>query len=286
MVGFTIDEEGGFLEFLVSWTGTECDDYSPFGIATSNPRHYLDGDGIDIRIAGLVVITVQGRFDAADSAAGTVEVSSSSGCGPPLTVDWSATRTEAAIPLDEWVDACVDGDDVACDLALLLSPEGSPEEQVALDCGGRGQPASGAGCSYDPATSDADEYGDHPLLDALSDLCVTVGLRVCNMLYLICPGGSEYEEYATQVPGESLGDTILRGDTLGWIAMYEDVRGPNCETTFISNVEVVDLIMVGDEVEYWTERWHVDRCGEHASYTMTYTPSDDGGVDMMVHPDE
>ncbi len=89
---FVIGDGGGFLQFGVGWSGTDCDEFSPFGMSTSNPTDFVTGDAIGLRMGGLVVVTVEGNFDSTDSAAGTVEISSASGCGDPLTLDWSAHR--------------------------------------------------------------------------------------------------------------------------------------------------------------------------------------------------
>ena len=89
---FVIGDGGGFLQFGVGWSGTDCDEFSPFGMSTSNPTDFVTGDAIGLRMGGLVVVTVEGNFDSTDSAVGTVEISSASGCGDPLTLDWSAHR--------------------------------------------------------------------------------------------------------------------------------------------------------------------------------------------------
>ena len=88
---FMIGEYGGFLQFMVAWSGTECDDYSPMGIMTASPREFVTGAVISVEFVGLVVIVFEGSFTSPNSASGTLEIGGA-GCGDGLTLDWWANR--------------------------------------------------------------------------------------------------------------------------------------------------------------------------------------------------
>jgi hypothetical protein len=52
------------------------------------------------------------------------------------------------------------------------------------------------------ASFDSDAgYGDDPELDALYDSCKDGDMQACDDLYLQCPFGSEYEEFADTCGG-------------------------------------------------------------------------------------
>jgi len=94
-----------------------------------------------------------------------------------------------------FVESCEGGDDLACDVAYVISPADSEEEDIGFTCAGRGD----SFCTgYDPSTTTAFEYGDDPLLDALSDLCGAGHTGACMGLYFISPVDSEYEAYGLE----------------------------------------------------------------------------------------
>ena len=82
--------------------------------------------------------------------------------------------------------ACLAGNDLACDLTYLFSEAGSAEETISADCAGRGNTIDFC-AGYDPNTSTAYTYGDEPMLDANGD--------ACDALYYFSPFGSEYETF-------------------------------------------------------------------------------------------
>jgi hypothetical protein len=154
-------------------------------------------------VLGPGVTTLPGPSDGATTTADNVTTTQA--ILPTTTESILPTTTQAPpttggggvaeYDLAAGVTACLAGDNVACDLVYLLSPIGSDEEAIGLDCGGRGA-TEGVGCSgYDPATSTAYGYGDDPLLDGLWDLCAAGNRDVCDQLYFISPVGSSYETF-------------------------------------------------------------------------------------------
>ena len=97
-----------------------------------------------------------------------------------------------------FVDSCEAGDDLACDVAYIIGPAHSEEEDIGFTCAGRGD----SFCTgYDPDTSTAFGYGDDPFLDALADLCGAGVVDACMGLYVFSPIGSEYEAYGLEGSG-------------------------------------------------------------------------------------
>ena len=97
------------------------------------------------------------------------------------------------------LDACIEGDDVACDLVFLFTLDNSQAAQIGFDCAGRKNNPDAA-CSGFEGDPDNGDPGDDPLLDALLDLCRNGNLEGCDLLYNLSPEFSEYERLAEEQP--------------------------------------------------------------------------------------
>lgn len=148
-----------------------------------------------------------------DDDAGTTLAPSTTGTTqPPET-----TVVPDADPLAAAIADCENGDDVACDVAYMVSEFGSDEEAIAENCGGRGLPADQVFCSGYDFDSTADAPGDDPLLDSLWDLCSNGWEDACLALWEWAPEGSVYEAMAEDYafsddPGDNGGDPLGLGD--------------------------------------------------------------------------
>jgi hypothetical protein len=115
--------------------------------------------------------------------------------------------------LDGLHDACLAGDDRACDLLYLTSPVDSEYESVGEGCGGRAP--TDEFCAPETEMSD-DGFSslDNPGLDVLSRDCVAGDPIACDLLYQISPIDSEEEQLAHTcggaVPGGAYPDCRTR----------------------------------------------------------------------------
>jgi S1-C subfamily serine protease len=100
-------------------------------------------------------------------------------------------------------------------LADLIDEFTSAPSEPTVDCSGPGWSPVEPGAE-DPETwsSDADTYGDHPMLDELWDLCEAGDYQSCDDLWYLSPVGSDYERF-----GDTCGD---RNRPSGWCTeIYE-----------------------------------------------------------------
>ena len=135
-------------------------------------------------------------FDSEDCVSSSSSSSSSEGddvgdCFPDPDPD---------IDLSDLVAACESGDMEACDDLYWESDIGSPEEDIALTCGGtvpEGEQAGGSCATGEPNMGEADAYGDDPELDAMWDGCAAGDMDACDDLFWSSGVGTQYEAFAT-----------------------------------------------------------------------------------------
>jgi len=96
--------------------------------------------------------------------------------------------------LDLMFDGCAEGDLRHCDLLALESAIGSGYFEFGATCGGA-PAATETSCSPEGALGSAAGLGtsDRPGLGVLSTDCVAGDLTACDLLYLIAPIGSEFQ---------------------------------------------------------------------------------------------
>jgi len=175
-----------------------------------------DDDATTTTSAPATTTTTAGD-DSADTTAPADDESTT--LAPTTTGTTPIPATTAPYVSNTLTDAvadCLAGDDVACDVAYLISDLGSPEEEIGDTCGGRGLPADQMFCSGYDIGSTANIVGDDPLLDELWNLCSDGSDEACLALYEWSPAGSSYETYAEAVlfPGgdDGGGNALDLGD--------------------------------------------------------------------------
>ena len=105
-----------------------------------------------------------------------------------------------------------------------------------------------------------------------------------------CASSSSSSSSASTLPGNSIADKSLQGDTRKAIGQYERTRevngeqgvaaagGPKIVATKVTKPPTA--LMTGS----WEETWTVQRSGYTVDYLVTYTPrADIGGTDLRVH---
>jgi hypothetical protein len=103
--------------------------------------------------------------------------------------------------IDEMLAQCAEGNGIACDQAYALTEVGSDAEAFADTCGGTEDPGSICasilqGSKVEPELYDgADSYGDDATLDGYYDECEAGDMAQCDLLFLVSPVGSGYEEF-------------------------------------------------------------------------------------------
>lgn len=96
--------------------------------------------------------------------------------------------------LDLMFDGCERGDMRLCDILAFESVIGSAYSEVATTCGGTAA-ATETSCSPEGAVDSATGFAtsDSPGLVTLSTDCVAGDLTACDLLFLIAPIGTEFE---------------------------------------------------------------------------------------------
>jgi ABC-type Fe3+-citrate transport system substrate-binding protein len=82
------------------------------------------------------------------------------------------------------------------------------------------------------------------------------------------------------IPGETICDSELQKNVVNAITMFESFSNSNCENIAIADTKVTQ--QQTSENGIWIENWIVDRCGTEIVYTLTFTPSKDGGAAFSV----
>lgn len=92
------------------------------------------------------------------------------------------------------VDDCVAFDDRACDILYQVSRFDSPEEAIALDCGGR-EPSVDFFCTagINPDGENLWFDPDSPALSGIVEDCVDGDMTACDFLYFRSPVNSRFE---------------------------------------------------------------------------------------------
>jgi hypothetical protein len=103
--------------------------------------------------------------------------------------------------IDEMLAQCAEGNGIACDQAYALTEVGSEAEAFADTCGDTEDPGSICasilqGSKVEPELyTGADSYGDDQTLDGYYDECEGGDMSQCDLLFLVSPVGSGYEEF-------------------------------------------------------------------------------------------
>jgi hypothetical protein len=102
--------------------------------------------------------------------------------------------------IDEMLAQCAEGNGIACDQAYALTEVGSDAEAFADTCGDTEDPGSVCasilqGSKVEPELYDGDGYGDDATLDGYYDECEAGDMAQCDLLFLVSPVGSAYEEF-------------------------------------------------------------------------------------------
>lgn len=111
---------------------------------------------------------------------------------------------------------CVEGNDLACDILFQVTEARSPEEAVALDCGGRGFDDSRGFCTAGVSRDKGDFFFNEssPALPGIADDCREGDMTACDFLYFRSEFESDYEDL-----GDGCGDRV-------------QIAVPDCRTLF------------------------------------------------------
>ena len=87
------------------------------------------------------------------------------------------------------------------------------------------------------------------------------------------------------VPGETLGNEVLRRETESQILLLDREMFPDCDTRRIVNTEVLEA---SGDARYADARWkehgrNAGRCGEIIPHEVTYVPDGRGGTQIQTH---
>ena len=82
-------------------------------------------------------------------------------------------------------------------------------------------------------------------------------------------------------PGTSLASPLLQSDVARNIDMLESVFGAGCKSSRVINTELIEPPARAN-VDAWSERWTVDRCGASVHYLVELKPGKHGGTDFGV----
>ncbi|MBT5848805.1 MAG: hypothetical protein HOH36_00035 [Acidimicrobiaceae bacterium] len=148
--------------------------------------------------------------------------------------------------LDDLRDYCADGDLYACDELYLMSPGGSQYEDFGSSCGYTQEPTYG-GCVLE-ATS----FGDDVYLDGIYKTCADGDLYACDELYLMSPGGSQYEDFGsscgyTQEP--TYGGCVPEATSYGDDAYLNRIHDDCAEGNLYACDKLYEIAPFGSEYE-------------------------------------
>lgn len=101
------------------------------------------------------------------------------------------------------VDDCIDGSDLACDVLYQLTEFDSPEEEIALTCGGRSA-VTMIFCTEGIEADDTTAFSpDSEALPQLVTDCEVGDMTACDFLYFRSPINSEWEEIGNTCAGRT-----------------------------------------------------------------------------------
>lgn len=98
---------------------------------------------------------------------------------------------------------CIDGSDLACDILYQLTAFDSPEEEIALTCGGRSL-VEVIFCTEGVEATDSTSFD--PTSEALPQLatdCEEGDMTACDFLFFRSPIGSEWEDIGNTCAGRT-----------------------------------------------------------------------------------
>lgn len=113
-----------------------------------------------------------------------------------------APEEPAAPDLSAEREACLAGDNAACDDLWFRAPPGSEDEEIASTCGGRSEPTYGT-CAFQESLPSVTEEVAEPDLAELRDGCAAGDGDACNTLYWEAEPVSEDETFASTCGGRS-----------------------------------------------------------------------------------
>ena len=96
---------------------------------------------------------------------------------------------------------------------------------------------------------------------------------------------------AAQYAGETLASEATRHDTELLVLFQDGVRDASCKNRKVVMTEVTTrppeasapgVVPTGP----WSERWYIDRCGTLVAWDVSYTPTDQGNVEIGLRPAE
>ena len=105
--------------------------------------------------------------------------------------------------IDSLVTDCQAGSDQACDILYQVTTDGSAEEAVAIDCGGRGEAIETLFCTAGVRGAIGSLYFDEEskALPGIADDCESGDMTACDFLFFRSPVGSEYEAMGNTCAG-------------------------------------------------------------------------------------
>jgi hypothetical protein len=104
---------------------------------------------------------------------------------------------------------------------------------------------------------------------------VLAGPAIMKIINSAAEGGSLYSGRA---------DALLKQDTLNLIGTYESAQYDCTDVSLFIGQVLLAPEQTGDGS--WSEMWQVNACGASHLYSVTFTPSADGGTDISVSPAE
>jgi len=78
-----------------------------------------------------------------------------------------------------------------------------------------------------------------------------------------------------------IADQQLQSDVLTAITGYE-AKQNNCSDVTLASGKVLDLTPNRTSADPWVETWQINACGTSHLYSITFTPSPQGGTDYSV----
>lgn len=144
--------------------------------------------------------------------AGDAETSDAEATPEQLTVE----DQQLAERIDGLVRDCIEGSDLACDILFAVTEARSPQEAVALDCGGRGFDDTRGFCTSGVTRDEGEFFFDasSPGLADIADGCRDGDMTACDFLYFRSEFESDYEELGDGCGGRT------------------DIAVPDCRTLF------------------------------------------------------